>query len=179
MVLKKGRYGQFLACSGYPECKNTRRIFKGKDGSLETRRDQLLEEKCPKCDSQLVIKYGRYGEFTACSAYPDCKFIKQKEVGVACPKENCPGQIVERRSRRGKLFFGCSEYPGCDFTSWHKPVAEPCPQCGYPIIVEKVTKRDGPHYACTQEECDFKKTIEPGEASESPEQPVGEEVAAN
>jgi DNA topoisomerase-1 len=160
MVLKKGRYGQFLACSGYPDCKNTRRILRGEDGSLETKKDQLLEEKCPKCNNQLVIKHGRYGEFTACSAYPDCKYIKQKEVGVACPKENCPGQVVERRSRRGKLFYGCSEYPNCDFTSWYLPVKEPCPECGFPVVFEKTTKRDGPHIACTQDGCSFKQTRE-------------------
>ena len=161
MVLKKGRYGQFLACSGYPDCKNTRRILRGADGSLETKKDQLLEEKCPKCENQLVIKHGRYGEFTACSAYPDCKFIKQKEVGVSCPKENCPGQVVERRSPRGKLFYGCSEYPNCDFTSWYMPVKEPCPECGFPVIFEKKTKRDGPHLACTQDGCKYKKMMEP------------------
>lgn len=160
MVLKKGRFGQFLACSGYPECKNTRRILRGKDGTLETRRDQLLEEKCPKCGNQLVIKHGRYGEFTACSNYPDCKYIKQKEVGVPCPKENCPGQVVERRSRRGKLFFGCSEYPNCDFTSWYRPVAEPCPECGYPILFEKSTKREGTFIACTEEGCKYRRSPE-------------------
>lgn len=160
MVLKKGRYGQFLACSGYPDCKNTRRILRAEDGTLESKKDQLLEERCPKCENQLVIKHGRYGEFTACSAYPDCKYIKQKEVGVACPKEDCPGQVVERRSRRGKLFYGCSEYPNCDFTSWYLPVAEPCPECGYPVVFEKNTKRDGPHVACTQEGCSFKQTRE-------------------
>ena len=166
MVLKKGRYGQFLACSGYPDCKNTRRILVGADGSLETKKDQLLDEKCPKCKNQLVIKHGRYGEFTACSAYPDCKYIKQKEVGVACPKENCPGQVVERRSRRGKLFYGCSEYPNCDFTSWYVPVKEPCPECGYPVLFEKTTKRDGPHLACTQEGCGYKRSREPELAPE-------------
>ena len=160
MVLKKGKYGQFLACSGYPDCKNTRRILRGEDGTLESKKEQLLEEKCPKCKNQLVIKHGRYGEFTACSAYPDCKYIKQKEVGFACPKENCPGQVVERRSRRGKLFYGCSEYPNCDFTSWYMPVKEPCPECGYPVVFEKNTKRDGPHIACTQEGCSFKQTRE-------------------
>jgi DNA topoisomerase-1 len=160
MVLKKGRYGQFLACSGYPDCKNTRRILKGADGSLETRRDQVLEEKCPKCESHLVVKHGRFGEFTACSSYPDCKYIKQKEVGVSCPKENCQGQIVERRSRRGKLFFGCSEYPNCDFTSWHRPFAEPCPECGYPILFEKTTKRDGTFITCTEEGCNYKRSPE-------------------
>jgi DNA topoisomerase I len=167
MVLKKGRYGQFLACSGYPDCKNTRRILRGEDGTLETRRDQLLEEKCPKCGNQLVIKHGRYGEFTACSNYPDCKYIKQKEVGVSCPKENCPGQVVERRSRRGKLFFGCSEYPNCDFTSWYRPVAEPCPECGYPILFEKSTKRDGTFIACTEEGCGYRRA--PEEAPAEPE----------
>ena len=160
MVLKKGRYGQFLACSGYPECKNTRRILRGKDGALETRRDQLLDEKCPKCESQLVIKHGRYGEFTACSNYPDCKHIKQKEVGVACPKDDCKGQVVERRSRRGKVFFGCSEYPNCDFTSWYRPVPEPCPECGYPVLFEKSTKRDGTFIACTGEGCGYRRSPE-------------------
>jgi len=160
MVLKKGRYGQFLACSGYPECKNTRRILRGKDGALETKRDQLLDEKCPKCESQLVIKHGRYGEFTACSNYPDCKHIKQKEVGVACPKDDCKGQVVERRSRRGKVFFGCSEYPNCDFTSWYRPVPEPCPECGYPVLFEKSTKRDGTFIACTGEGCGYRRSPE-------------------
>ncbi len=160
MVLKKGRYGQFLACSGYPECKNTRRILRGKDGSLETKRDQLLDEKCPKCGNHLVIKHGRYGEFTACSNYPDCKHIKQKEVGVACPKNDCQGQVVERRSRRGKVFFGCSEYPNCDFTSWYRPVAEPCPECGYPVLFEKSTKRDGTFIACTEEGCGYRRSPE-------------------
>jgi DNA topoisomerase-1 len=158
MVLKKGRYGQFLACSGYPDCKNTRRILKGKDGTLETKRDQVLDEKCPKCGNHLVVKHGRYGEFTACSNYPDCKHIKQKEVGVGCPKESCKGQVVERRSRRGKVFFGCSEYPNCDFTSWYRPVAEPCPECGYPILFEKSTKRDGTFIACTEEGCGYRKS---------------------
>ena len=166
MVLKRGRYGQFLACSGYPDCKNTRRILRGEDGKLETKPDKLIEEKCPKCERQLVIKHGRYGEFTACSGYPDCKFIKQKEVGVPCPKDDCPGQIVERRSKRGKLFYGCGEYPNCDFTSWYKPLKEPCPQCGYPIIFEKTTKKEGPHLACTEDECDFKQHLDPPDGAE-------------
>ena len=167
MVLKKGRYGQFLACSGYPDCKNTRRILRGEDGSLETKKDRLLDESCPKCDNKLVVKHGRYGEFTACSNYPDCKFIKQKEVGVTCPEDDCKGQVVERRSRRGKLFYGCSNYPDCEFTSWYLPVAEPCPDCGYPVLFEKSTKRDGPHLACTREECGFKQSRE-GEPQPEP-----------
>ncbi len=158
MVVKKGRYGQFLACSGYPDCRNTRRILKGKDGAVESKPDVLLEEKCPKCGNQLVIKHGRFGEFTACSNYPECKHIRQKKIGVACPRGDCSGQVVERRSRRGKLFYGCSRYPDCDFTVWYKPVAEPCPECGNPVLVEKTSKRDGSYLACVQEECSFKRT---------------------
>jgi len=157
MVLKKGRYGQFLACSAYPDCRNTRRILRGKDGSVATKPDLPLEEKCPRCENHLVIKHGRFGEFTACSNYPNCKYIKQKEVGVGCPREGCGGQIVERRSRRGKLFYGCGNYPDCDFTLWYKPVPEPCPECGTPLLIEKTSKRDGPYLACYKEDCKFKR----------------------
>ncbi len=160
MVIKKGRYGQFLACSGYPDCKNTRRILKSKDGAVASQADKLLDEKCPKCGSQLLLKHGRFGEFTACSSYPKCKFIKQKEIGVGCPKKDCGGQIVERRSRRGKLFYGCSHYPDCDFTVWYLPIAEPCPECGYPIVIEKTSKRDGTYHSCIEEDCSFKRTVE-------------------
>jgi DNA topoisomerase-1 len=157
MVIKKGRYGQFLACSGYPDCRNTRRILKSKDGTVASKADVPLDEECPKCGSKLLLKHGRFGEFAACSNYPKCKYIKQKELGVACPKSGCGGQIVERRSRRGKLFYGCGRYPDCDFTAWYRPVAEPCPECGYPILVEKTSKRIGDHLACIQEECSFKR----------------------
>src|SRR3990172_8621527 len=119
MVLKKGRYGQFLACSAYPDCRNTRRILRGKDGSVASKADVPLEEKCPRCENHLVIKHGRFGEFTACSNYPNCKYIKQKEVGVGCPREGCGGQIVERRSRRGKLFYGCGDRKSTRLNSSH------------------------------------------------------------
>jgi DNA topoisomerase-1 len=158
MVIKKGRYGQFLACSGYPDCRNTRRILKSEDGTVASKADVPLDEECPKCGSKLVLKHGRYGEFRACSSYPKCKYIKQKEIGVGCPKEACSGQIVERRSRRGKLFYGCSNYPDCDFTAWYRPVAEPCPECGHPILIEKTSKRTGDYLACIKEECSFKRT---------------------
>ena len=159
MVLKKGRYGQFLACSGYPDCRNTRRILRGEDGSIESKPDVPLDEKCPRCENHLVLKHGRFGEFTACSNYPDCKYIKQKEIGVGCPKEGCGGQIVERRSRRGKLFYGCGNYPDCDFTVWYKPINEPCPECGTPLLIEKTSKRDGDYLACYKEDCKFKRTV--------------------
>ena len=119
MVVKRGRFGQFLACTGYPECKTTRKIIATKQGITAAKPDQILDEKCPKCQSNLVIKQGRFGEFTACSSYPTCKYVKQKTTGVLCPKDG--GDIVERKSRRGKVFFGCANYPDCDFTLWNRP----------------------------------------------------------
>jgi DNA topoisomerase-1 len=158
MVLKKGRFGTFFACSGYPDCKTTKQI------GGEQRKDVPLEEKCPQCDSNLVQKYGRYGEFVACSNYPKCKFVKQKTIGVPCP--NCSeGQVVERRSKRGRTFFGCNRYPECDFVAWGKPILEKCPDCGSSYLIEKFLKA-GPFAQCPNKECKFKHPLElPAEAS--------------
>ena len=128
MAMKRGRFGQFLACTGYPECKTTRKVIATKGGLTAAKPDQILDEKCPKCSSNLVIKQGRFGEFTACTNYPTCKYVKQKSTGVLCPKDG--GDVVERKSRRGKVFFGCANYPDCDFVLWNRPVAEKCPDCG-------------------------------------------------
>ena len=153
MVVKRGRFGQFLACTGYPECKTTRKIITTKQGMAAAKPDQILDEKCPKCESNLVLKQGRFGEFTACSNYPNCKYVKQKSTGIACPKDG--GDVVERKSRRGKVFYGCANYPDCDFVLWNKPVLEPCPQCGEKFLVEKVTKRHGRQLMCHKEDCDY------------------------
>ncbi len=135
MVLKRGRFGQFMACTGYPDCKTTRRLDQGKRVP-----DVALEETCPQCSRNLVLRHGRYGEFISCSGYPDCKYIKQNFIGVKCPQ--CKeGEIVEKKARRrGNTFYGCSNYPKCEFTSAWKPVAEPCPECGSPYLVEKHLK---------------------------------------
>ena len=153
MVVKRGRFGQFLACSGYPDCKTTRKIIATKQGLSAAKPDQLLEEKCPKCESQLVIKQGRFGEFTACSSYPTCKYVKLKSTGVSCPKDG--GDIVERKTRRNIPFFGCSNYPECDFTLWKRPLAEACPKCKREYLVEKTTKRHGRQVFCDNDECDY------------------------
>jgi DNA topoisomerase I len=158
MVVKRGRFGQFLACTGYPECKTTRKLISTKQGLTAARPDQVLDEKCPKCDSNLVLKHGRFGEFTACSNYPTCKYVKQKTTGVVCPKDG--GEIVERKSRRGKVFFGCVNYPDCDFTLWNRPVPEKCPDCGGPFLVEKVTKRHGRQLICNNEDCHYVRSEE-------------------
>jgi DNA topoisomerase I len=152
MVLKKGRFGQFYACSGYPDCKTTKQI------GGEQRKDVPLEEKCPQCGSTLVKKYGRYGEFVACSNYPKCKYVKQKTIGVACP--NCSeGEIVERRSKRGRTFYGCNRYPDCDFVAWGKPIPEKCPECGSSYLIEKYLKA-GPVAQCPNSECKYKHPLE-------------------
>jgi DNA topoisomerase-1 len=158
MVVKRGRFGQFLACTGYPECKTTRKIITTKQGIAAAKPDQLIDEKCPKCQSQLVIKQGRFGEFTACSSYPTCKYVKQKTTGVLCPKDG--GDIVERKSRRGKVFFGCANYPDCDFTLWNRPIAEACPECKAPFLVEKITKKNGRQLICHNEECSYVRSEE-------------------
>jgi DNA topoisomerase I len=152
MVLKKGRFGQFYACSGYPDCKTTKQI-----GGAQKKADVPLEEKCPNCQSNLVQKFGRFGEFVACSNYPKCKFVKQKTIGVACPSCN-QGEVVERRSKRGKTFFGCNRYPDCDFVAWGKPIPEQCPNCSSPYLIEKYLK-SGPVAQCPNAECKFKKEL--------------------
>ena len=158
MAVKRGRFGQFLACTGYPECKTTRKIIATKQGMTAAKPDQILDEKCPKCDSNLVIKQGRFGEFTACTNYPNCKYVKQKTTGVLCPKDG--GDIVEKKSRRGKVFYGCANYPDCDFTLWNKPVVEKCPDCGAPFLVEKITKRHGRQLICNNEQCSYVRSEE-------------------
>ncbi len=164
MTLKRGRFGQFLACTGYPECKTTRKLAVSGSGRLSIP-DVPLDEKCPQCGKHLVIKNGRFGEFTACSAYPECKYVKKKTLGIACPQPSCKGELVERKSRRGKIFYGCDQYPKCEFTAWNKPVSKPCPQCGARYLLEKTTKKQGTFLYCNVETCDYKEAVELVEAT--------------
>jgi DNA topoisomerase-1 len=159
MALKRGRFGQFYGCTGYPECKNIRKIAKGQKAA--TPPPVQLEEKCPTCGANLVRRTGRYGEFVSCSNYPKCEYVKreQESIGVACTRAGCKGEIVAKKSRRGKIFYGCSEYPKCDVVYWDKPVAQPCPQCNAPVLFEKVTKKEGKILKCNQDGCDYKTPI--------------------
>jgi len=159
MVLRRGRYGPFLACSSYPDCKNTRKVTMNKDGKAEAKADRLLDEECPKCGSKLSVKQGRYGEFTACSSYPKCRFVKMKETGVKCP-ECADGNVVERRSKRGKLFYGCSAFPDCNFVTWKKPVDKTCPDCDANYLVERLTKKAGRQFLCDSENCDYSESVD-------------------
>lgn len=157
MVIKWGRHGQFLACSKYPECKSTKEITVTQDGEVEIQKAETTSEICEKCQSPLVVKQGRFGRFLACSKYPECKFTKSISIGVKCP-ENDEGDIVERRSRGGKVFYSCSKYPKCKFATWYKPVSRPCPQCKALYLSEKYTKKDGVVVFCSQKECGYQES---------------------
>ncbi len=134
MVIRWGRHGRFLACSAYPECKNTKPM----EGEAPRPADEPSEEVCDKCGSQMVIKSGRFGRFYACSKYPECKGTKPIPTGVKCPDDG--GDLIQRRSRKGRTFWGCSNYPKCKFATWHRPVPEKCPQCGASFLLVKKEK---------------------------------------
>ena len=159
MVVKWGRRGKFLACSSYPECKNTKEIEISAGGKVEIQAPETTNEKCDKCGSPLIVKQGRFGRFLACSKYPECKFTKSYTLGISCPTKDCGGEIVEKRSRAGKVFFSCSNYPKCTFATWYAPVKKPCPQCKAPFLVSKVTKTEGAVYFCLNKECGYSENI--------------------
>jgi DNA topoisomerase-1 len=143
MVLRRGPFGAYMACPGYnedPPCKTVRRLSQ----KQQQKPAVPLDEKCPKCGKQLVLRSGSYGEFVSCSGYPKCKYIKQNLIdGLLCPKCG-EGDIAERKARTGNIFWGCTRYPKCDFTSNLKPVAQKCPQCNSPYVVERIV--DGSLY---------------------------------
>jgi DNA topoisomerase I len=155
MALKKGRFGSFYGCTGYPECKNIRKIAKGDQKPMAP--PEPIDEICPKDGAQLVKRQGRFGEFISCSNYPKCDYIKRETVGVTCPKDG--GDIVVKKSKRGKAFYGCANYPKCDVVFWDKPVDKACPQCSAPFLLEKTTKRDGTVLYCQNEDCDYKISV--------------------
>ena len=161
MAIKRGRFGAFLACTGYPDCKTTRRLVEGTRIAHEP--DEPLEEKCTLCGNHLIKKSGRFGQFIGCSGYPKCKYTRPITMGIKCPKCN-EGEFVRRGSAgkggrgRPRVFYGCSRYPDCDFTTPHMPLAEPCPKCGAPFIVEKRTKI-GTVRSCLKEGCDWESVV--------------------
>ena len=166
MVIKWGRNGEFLACPGYPECRNTMN-FRREEGKIVPEKEEeiAVEDKCPECGAAMVMKRGRFGRFLACTRYPECKGTKPLSIGVTCPK-GCGGYITEKRSRRGRTFYGCSSYPKCDFVSWDRPRNEFCPQCGSPYLLDKYSKKTGPFIACPNKECGYRREAgEQGEAA--------------
>lgn len=157
MALKKGRFGSFYGCTGYPECKNIRKI--ARSGEVKTVAPPVeIDEKCATCGKNMAIRQGRFGEFTACSDYPKCKYIKRDTTGITCKKCG-KGEIGIKKSKRGKVFYGCTNYPKCDEVYWDKPLAEACPTCKAPYLFEKTTKKDGTIKYCNVESCDYKVQI--------------------
>ena len=158
MVIKWGRNGEFLACPQYPECKNTKNFKRSDTGEIEIAAEEEVNETCEECGRPMLLRWGKFGKFLGCSGYPECKNIqpleKPVDLGVKCP-ECKKGNIKERKSRWGKVFYGCDKYPECKFASWDKPMPTPCPDCESPILVEKVTKRNGRTHRCYKKECGY------------------------
>lgn len=158
MVIKWGRHGHFLACPGYPDCKNTKEFTKGEDGAVRIlqRVAETTDEKCGKCGSPMVVKTGRFGKFLACSAYPKCKTTKPLALGVKCPMPGCGGDLVQKRTKKGRPFYSCTRYPQCEFALWDRPLNRPCPSCKAPFLVEKSSRQAGSTVQCRNEECGYR-----------------------
>ena len=167
MQMKRGRFGPFLGCTGYPECRNIRKIAKS---GVAAPPPVPLDEKCPVDGAQLVKRFGRFGEFISCSNYPKCKYIKQETTGVSCSRPGCEGELVVKKSKRGKVFYGCSQYPNCDRVYWDKPVLEACPNCNAPFLLEKTTKKEGTFRYCAVEGCGYRTTDVPAKEPRKPEE---------
>jgi DNA topoisomerase-1 len=134
---------------------------------VEPPADEPTDKRCEKCDRPMVLKRGPYGDFFACSGYPECRNTQSrslngngKAIGVGCPKDGCTGELLEKTSKRGKVFYGCNRYPDCAFASWDRPVARECPACGARVLVERVTKRQGTLHSCLNPDCGFKEQVE-------------------
>lgn len=161
LSIRLGRNGRFIGCTAYPECKYTRNLTE--DNTEPT----VIEGRvCPECNAPLILKQGRYGKFIGCSAYPNCKHIepleKPQDTGIVCP-ECKKGHLLKRKSRMGKFFFSCAEYPKCKYAVWNEPIAETCPLCAWPILTIKTTKRKGREKVCPQKDCSFIESLENSE----------------
>lgn len=161
MEIKWGRNGKFLACPGYkddPPCKNTQNFQKLEDGTIKIvpKEELTTDQICDKCGSAMVVKSGRFGKFIACSAYPACKTTKPLALGVKCPQPDCGGDLVQKRTKKGRSFFACSHYPKCEFALWDRPVNKACPTCQAPFLIEKVSKQAGRSVQCRNEECGYR-----------------------
>lgn len=167
MTIRWGRNGEFLACSNYPQCKSTSNFTRDEHGQVvpQKKEEVLTDETCEKCGKPMQVRFSRYGKFLGCSGYPECTNIRKPGKPVTSLGVNCPecqeGDLLQKWSRRGKVFYSCSRYPKCKFALWDRPVPEPCPRCHAPFVVEKVTKRSGVTRKCFREECDYQEVVEP------------------
>jgi DNA topoisomerase-1 len=157
LVIKWGKTGEFLACENYPTCKFTQNFKKDENGTIiPIEKEEPVDsgEKCEKCGKPMVYKQGRYGKFLACSGYPECKHIKAQTTGVKCPEKDCTGELVQKVSKKGKVFFSCNTFPKCKFATWEKPVPKECPSCNKPFLLEKETKK-GAVLKCIDNVCGY------------------------
>ncbi len=157
MVVKWGRFGRFLACSSYPECKSTKEFKEDASGGIEVveKVEVATDETCEKCGSAMIIKTGRFGKFLACTAYPECKTTKAISIGVKCPEQDCDGDLVQKRTKKGRMFYACNRYPKCEFSLWSRPVNKPCPLCKAPFLIEKARKQADPQVLCRDTACGY------------------------
>ncbi len=166
LSIRLGRRGRFIGCTAYPECDYTRNVNESADATPEV----IEGRKCPECSSDLIVRHGKYGKFIGCSGYPNCKYIepleKPEDTGVVCP-ECKQGSMLKRKSRRGKIFFSCSRYPDCSYAVWNEPVNQKCPDCGWPMLTLKTTKRSGTQKVCPQADCKFVEDVEEDDETEA------------
>jgi DNA topoisomerase-1 len=161
LLIRLGKRGRFIGCSGYPGCDYTRSLES--EANKESSNPEIIADRlCPKCNSALLIRNGRYGQFIGCSHYPECNYLeplhKPKNTGVSCPA--CGnGTLIQRKSRQGRLFYSCSSYPDCKYAVWNLPLDEPCPHCGWPILTLKTSKRRGPEKLCPQQNCHYAEPV--------------------
>jgi DNA topoisomerase-1 len=156
MVIRWGRHGRFLACTGFPRCRNAKPL--NGDAGAPAAETIPTEETCEKCGKPMVIRSGRYGKFLACSTYPTCKNTKALPTGVKCPLDK--GDIVERTSKRGRPFWSCSNYPNCTFSLWYRPLQKSCPECNAPFLVEQRNRGGELFHACVSKGCSHKEKQE-------------------
>ncbi|MBN2514952.1 MAG: type I DNA topoisomerase [Deltaproteobacteria bacterium] len=156
MVIKWGKNGKFIACSNYPECKNTRNFVQDESGEISEVEAEVTDTICDDCGGNMVIKQGKFGRFLGCSGYPECQNTKPLAIGIQCPQDGCEGYLCERRTKKGKIFFGCSRYPHCTYALWDKPIPEECPLCGHPFLTEKHYRGKGTVKACPNKKCRYK-----------------------
>lgn len=160
-VIKFGKAGPFLACTGYPDCSFTSNFTRDDKGDVRIAEREKPQYEivgvCPDCGGDLAVKKSRTGSrFIACTKYPACKHAEPYSLGIACP--SCgEGRVVEKSSRRGKIFYGCDRYPQCDFATWDEPVAEACPECGSPFLVRKKPRGGAAYVGCPQKGCGYRK----------------------
>jgi len=170
LQIRWSRNGPFLACSGYPDCSFSSNYTRDEQGKIQLAEDkELAGEVCEKCGRPMILKRGRFGEFHACSGYPECRNTRSLSTGVACPSEGCDGQLVERVTKTGRHFIGCNQYPRCKTLFWGKLVPKPCPGCGMPVLLEKPGRKGGPKLVCINPSCKYQEKAPSDDQPQRPE----------